>query len=323
MGPLLRLIATGIAAFILACRKDEPRAENPTPPPPAAPADRFVRTDLLRLFGHSIVIPSNPPLSSPSLLTRSPGELRSFQGISYPSTLSGQLDTSLDSPEANLQNGAAIFLRQAHVNMTDGGISPEAMISQWELLYYLSEVLKPPVLFCESFPQNLSQNEARAWVERNASAHELALLNQLRDSGFPVQPSDELRRLVVRLRPSLVYAYLSRNPSVLLHRVMTPEEGEASERQREAMIARCGSLASLDRLTCYRREENFTMHTREAWASREISAYHQSHPSVPIAIIFGGMHTFCDDFTHLSIGLKLVSVWATEAFDNAVFPVCH
>lgn len=323
MGPLLRLIATGIVALILACRKEEPKSENVAPPQSAPPGDRFVRADILRMFEPRNAIPSNLPSPSPSILTRVPGELRSFHGVSYPSTLSGQLDTSLDAPEANLQNGAAIFLRQVHVNMTDGGISQKAMTSQWELLYYLTEVLKPPVLFSESFQQNLSQNEVRAWIQQNTTTHERGLLEDLRNTGFPVNPSDELRRMVVRLKPAIIYSYLSTNPQVLIHRVMTPEEAEQSQRQRQAMIARCGSLAPLDRLSCYRRDENFVMQTREAWASREIANYHRSNPSVPIAFIYGAAHTFCDDFSRLNMGLKLVSVFATQAFDNLIFPVCR
>ncbi len=316
---LLRLLVTGMAALIVACRKETTRPQNIDPPPER---DRFIRTDILQfLSGRTHASPIiHPPTS---VLTRSPGVLRSFQGVSYLESMSGQLDTDIDAPEVNLQTGAAIFLRQAHANMTDGGISEEAMTSQWELLYYLSTVLKPPVLFAEGFQQNLSQEDVRGWLQQNATVQDRNLLDGLRDTGFPLHPSEELKRLVVRLRPAIVYSYLSTNPRVLLHRVMTPQEAELSERHRESMLARCGNRPALDRLACYRSEEGFVMHRREDWASREMSIYHRNNPSVPIAFIYGAAHTFCDDFTRREMGLKLVSVWATAAFDNSAFPICN
>lgn len=304
MFPILPALFFGVAtAFLFSgCRRNSSETESIPHPSNHANASRVIKPPL------SISLPDLSITPPSSTFRPTPLSLREFQGISLPPNLSAQVDLS-----GNLESGLAVFLRQVHVNSSDESISEQAKISQWELLRYLLEVLKPTTLFAEGLSENMTQAQVRTWVENHVSVEDQALLNRLRDNPFPIVPDDALRALVVKLRPALVYVYLARDTEIILHRVMTPEEARISERERQNLSACTHQSDATVRLTCLRQHENFVMQTREAWAVREISNYLRRNPGASIAIIFGAMHIFCDDFQRVGIRYRLLSVWAREA----------
>ncbi|HKY64237.1 MAG TPA: hypothetical protein VJR29_12550 [bacterium] len=124
------------------------------------------------------------------------------------------------------------------------------------------------------------------------------------------------RLLAIYKQAALIYAY--NHPEVALHRTIDPgESDELMDQLARVWNSHQGNPDAVRKDPEFHRLM-FTL--REAYAVREIMKFYKDHPGEDIALIFGKLHSFCDNFQAIGFMPRIASIWWDETTDTVAIP---
>jgi len=242
----------------------------------------------------------------------SPGQNRVVLPVPSPSTphnpwnlqQTGNIRLQVDL-EGDPQQGSILFIRQIHAIEEDlQAEGPTAHLVKVGLYQFymlrLLEELHPQDIFLEGLSHDLSHEGVLNNISDDIGRQNMQFAERLFLGDLPDRPSADYLARLASLDAARIYAF--RHAEAVLHRVMTPSEKEIVRRE----------LFSDPNIDVVNHPINAQ---REQWAVREMlevlhnGEWQRTHPERRIALIYGGTHSFCDDFLRTASSPHVTSVW--------------
>jgi len=187
--------------------------------------------------------------------------------------------------------GTLYFLRQLH---NAPGLSERRQqfigLYQYRILQFLEEK-KIKHVFAEAMTEKLTGAEAGRQMKDAYGAKWDEIFSQYAGELSPT-PSDKWKTFAFYLGADALYGL--RNPDVVLHPVAS-----VSENQLIVRLIKEGAPKS----------RRFVYDMRESWATRELLDYINQHPGEDVVLIYGVVHSFCDDFQKAGSDIQIKGIW--------------
>ncbi|MFO1464355.1 MAG: hypothetical protein U1F66_11335 [bacterium] len=297
-------VATSFAARIL---QDNPISQSSPEPDPWGPSLVGLFSDFLGgLAGCAGSSAARPASTMPQGAVLMSGEFR------------GRYDL-LGDPD---KYGTILFYRQSYGSMPDMDNNlasldayEDTLQYQWHILKSL-ELEKPKHVFVEDLPIDFPAGD-RAPLMKYIKDGLGDFKHFFSKYDLPSEREPKYFQLLAAYKQvALIYAY--KHPEVHLHRVIEPAESDEMHVQLEQVWVRHqGNPAEVRKDPEFQRLM-FTL--PEAYAVREIMKFYKEHPGEKIALIFGKMNNFCDNFQAIHYLPRIASFWWSEPTDPLTIP---
>lgn len=198
--------------------------------------------------------------------------------------------------EGDPEIGTLIFIRQSHLELRFKGGRDDDTDHLIETLFYQAEIydllseLKPKHLFSEGLSRDFppSQREELQQYFNELNKPWQKHLAKFKDERVK-------QRFLLTVNGADRYYAANTEEDIFLHKVQTQEQ---SEQHKKIKIDEAD-------MSFWK----FIINTREEWATREIINFFRDNPGETAVLVFGGAHSFCDDFIRAGFRPHIISVW--------------
>jgi len=196
---------------------------------------------------------------------------------------------------------------------------PEVIRAQWFLLRQL-EAAKPRVLFVEGLQRRMTAREVRDYVfEHTEDANRGRVQQLLNTTPLPIEAPNGAGVFVAHAGAAKIYAARNTNLSDL---ILLPIGTADQIRQTNEIFRECDESENPN--ACYENHREFVYDTRESWAVDQMIAWFRDPSNSnrrDISIVFGALHSICDDFQSKFYPVRIESYWNPEVY--VVAPACR
>lgn len=218
--------------------------------------------------------------------------------------------------------GTILFYRQSYGAMPDMDNNlasldgyEDTLQYQWHILKSL-ELLRPKHVFVEDLPIDFPPGD-RAPLMKYIKEGLGDFKNFFSKYDLPSEREPQYLRLLAAYKQvALIYAY--KYPDVHLHRTVEPAETAELHVRLEQLRIRYQANPSAMRKDPEFQKLMFEL--PEAYAVREIMKFYRQHPGETVALIFGKMNQFCDNFKAIHYLPRIASFWWGEPTDSVTIP---
>ncbi|MCE9626012.1 MAG: hypothetical protein K8R69_11290 [Deltaproteobacteria bacterium] len=218
--------------------------------------------------------------------------------------------------------GTILFFRQSYGAMPDMDNTlasldgyEDTIQYQWHIVKSL-EGLAPKHVFVEDLPVDFPAGDRAPLMKyvKEGLGDFSKFFNKL---DLPSERQPQYFRLLAAYKQAAII-YALKHEDVSLHRTLSPEEsGDSYDHLAQLWIKHGSKGAEVRKDPEFQR---LMFELPEAYAVREIMKFYQTHPGETIALLFGKMNQFCDNFQAIHYLPQIASFWWTEPTDSLTIP---
>lgn len=218
--------------------------------------------------------------------------------------------------------GTILFFRQSYGSMPDMDSNLDSLDAfedtlqyQWHILKAL-ELHRPKHVFVEDLPIDFPAGD-RAPLMKYVKDGLGDFKNFFSKYDLPSEREPRYLRLLAAFKQvALIYAY--KYPDVHLHRTIeAAETAELHVRLEQLRVRHQGNPSAIRQDPEFRK---LMFELPEAYAVREMMKFYKDHPGEMVALLFGKMNQFCDNFQDIHYLPRIASIWWSEPTDSMTIP---
>lgn len=224
-----------------------------------------------------------------------------------PFLVEGNLRMRVDL-EGDPRLGQILFIRQWHISFFPPKEESERQKKLQQAFQYQAEIysvleeMEAKHVFVENLGRDFSPSHKEALFDFMFANNE-NLIPRSTDSRKVREQKNTL--LLAVFGAGTVYGLT--HPETFLHRIATRQEGDRFKEIEEQMIKKYGR--NIEEWFKEPEFREFAFTERESWATREVIQFLRKNPGEKVVLIYGGAHSFCDDFIRADFKPRMVSLW--------------